>query len=94
VYLALAREVLPTLADNQVDTAALNPQLGKLALRILRFAPLWGEHGPILLDALQSAMRLHRRGARADLTDLFRAMAGRLFLISAAPRLPERDGPP
>jgi hypothetical protein len=92
VYLTLARGLLPALDDDRVDAAALTSQLDGVAVRILRFAPLWGEHGPMLLAALQSAVRLHRRGERADLAELLRAMANRLYLISAGPRLPERDG--
>jgi hypothetical protein len=38
------------------------------------------------------AVHLHRRGDRADLTDLLRAMANRLYLLSAGPRLPDRNG--
>jgi hypothetical protein len=91
-YLTLARGLLPALDDDQVDAAALTSQLDGVAIRLLRYAPLWGEHGPMLLAATQSAVRLHRRGERADLTDLLRVMANRLYLLSADPRLPERDG--
>jgi hypothetical protein len=91
-YLALARGLLPALGDDQVDAAALTSQLDGVAIRLLRYAPLWGEHGPMLLAAAQSAVRLHRRGERADLTDLLQAMANRLYLLSADPLLLERDG--
>ncbi len=90
-YLTLTRGLLPALDDDHVDAATLNAQLGGVAIRILRYAPLWGEHGPMLLAALHSAVRLHRGGDRADLADLLRALANRLYLLSAGPRLPGRD---
>ncbi|WP_433221026.1 hypothetical protein ACQP00_19420 [Dactylosporangium sp. CS-047395] len=45
----------------------LNAHLGATAKRILRYAPLWGEHGPMLLSALHSVVRLHRAGEHGDL---------------------------
>jgi hypothetical protein len=90
-YLTLARGLLPTLFEDQIDAVALTCQLDGVAIRLLRYAPLWGEHGPMLLAALQSAVRLHRRGERADLTELLRAIANRLYLISAGPRTPGHD---
>lgn len=91
-YLTLTRGLLPALDDAQIDAAALGCQLDGVTIRLLRYAPLWGEHGPMLLAAMQSAVRLHRRGDRADLGDLLRAMANRLYLLSADPRLPDRGG--
>jgi hypothetical protein len=90
-YLTLTRGLLPALDDGHHDAAALGSQLDAVAIRLIRYAPLWGEHGPMLLAAMQSAVRLHRRSDRADLADLLRAIADRLYLLSADPRQPERD---
>ena len=90
-YLDLTRGLLPALHDDQVDFGSLNSQLGAVATRILRFAPLWGGHGPMLVAALHSATRLHRAGDRADLADLLWVMANRLYLLSAGPRRDGRD---
>jgi hypothetical protein len=91
-YLALTRGLLPALHDDGVDAATLNSQLDGVAIRILLYAPLWGDHGPMLLTALHCAVRLHRAGDRNDLADLLRAIANRLYLLSAGPRLPRGDG--
>lgn len=90
-YLDLTRGLLPALHDDQIDADALTPKLGTVALRILRYAPLWDEHGPMLVAALHSAVRLHRAGDRAELADLLWAMGNRLYLLSAGPR-PHRHG--
>ena len=47
----------------------MNTQLGGLATRLLRYAPLWGAHGPMLEAAVTSAIRLYRAGQRSDLLD-------------------------
>jgi len=86
VYISLTRGLLPALHDEQIDDAALNTQLDEIAIRILRYAPLWAEHGPMLMDALRIAVSLHRAGDRADLADLLRVMANRLYVLSAGPR--------
>ena len=91
-YLTVTRGLLPALYYDRVDAAALNPQLGGVAVRILRYAPLWGEHGPMLVSALHSAVRLHRAGDRDDLADLLHAMANRLYVLSAGPGPRRRDG--
>ena len=91
-YLHLARGLLPALHDEHVGAQALDAQLGAVALRILRYAPLWGEHGPMLVAALHSAMRLRRIDDRADLADLLHVMANRLYVLSAGPQLRRRDG--
>jgi len=85
-YLDLTHRLLPALRDGQADLGVLNPQLGGVAARILRYAPLWGEPGPMLVAALHSATQLHRAGDRAELADLLWVMADRLYLLSAAPR--------
>jgi hypothetical protein len=90
-YLTLTRGLMPALNDDQIDAAALNSQLGAVATRILRYAPLWGRHGRMLLAALRTAVRLHHRGDRADLQELLHAMGERLYLLSADPHLPDRD---
>ena len=91
-YLDVTHRLLPALRDDQADLGALNPQLDAVAIRIVRYAPLWDEHGPMLVAALHSAMRLHRAGDRTELADLLWVMANRLYLLSATPRLPRRDG--
>lgn len=91
-YLDVTHRLLPALRDDQADLGALNPQLGAVAARVLRYAPLWGEHGPMLVAALHSATQLHRAGDRVELADLLWVMANRLYLLSATPRLPRRDG--
>jgi hypothetical protein len=91
-YLTVTRGLLPALYDDHVDAAGLNSQLGGVAVAILRYAPLWGEHGPMLVSALQSAVRLHRAGNRPDLADLIRAIADRLYVLSAGPALSRCDG--
>jgi hypothetical protein len=91
-YLDLTHRLLPALHDDQADLGALNTQLGAIATRILRYAPMWGEHGPMLVAALHSATHLHRAGDRAELADLLWVMANRLYLLSASPRMPRRDG--
>jgi hypothetical protein len=91
-YLTLTRGLLPALDDDQIDAATLDSQLGGVAIRLLRYAPLRGEHGPMLLAVLQVAVRLHRGGDRADLADLLQALANRLYLLAADPRLPHGGG--
>jgi hypothetical protein len=91
-YLTLTRGLLPALDDDQIDAAALKSQMGGVGIRIERYAPLWGEHGPMLQAAMHCAVRLYRVGDRVGLADLLRAVANRLYLLSADPRLPERDG--
>jgi len=91
VYLKLTRGLLPALHDDHVDDPALNSQLGDIAIRILRYAPLWAEHGPMLVAAIHSAVSLRRAGDRADLADLVRVMANRLYVLSAGPRRDGRD---
>ena len=91
-FLDLTRRLLPALHDDQVDADALTSQLGAVAIRIVRYAPLWDEHGPMLVAALHSAMRLHRAGDRTELADLLWVMANRLYLLSASPRPPRHDG--
>ena len=90
-YLDVTHRLLPALRDDQADLGALNPQLGAVAARILRYAPLWGEHGPMLVAALHNATQLHRDGDRDDLADLLWVMADRLYLLSATPRRDGRD---
>jgi len=46
----------------------------------------------MLEAAVRSAIRLYRAGQRSDLLDLLQAMADRLYLLSADPNLPRRDG--
>jgi hypothetical protein len=57
----------------KVDAERVESQLGAVATRIVRYAPLWGEHGAMLVAALHSAMRLYRADS-ADLAGLIRAV--------------------
>jgi hypothetical protein len=90
-YLVVTVSLLPMLAKGG-DPEMINPQLGGVAIRIRRYAPLWGEHGPMLLAALHSAIRLYRRGDLEELIDLVQAMSGRLFVLSARRRPPRHPG--
>ena len=91
-YLTVARDLLPTVHDNRADDATINVRLGGAATRILRYAPLWGEHGSMLRAALHSAVRLHRDGDRSGLAELVQAMGDRLFLLSIDPGSPRGGG--
>ncbi len=95
-YLTLTTGLLPALRMDALQRdqpdSPVNTQLGGVATRVLRYAPLWGEHGPMLEAAVGSAIRLYRAGQRSDLLDLLQAMADRLYLLSADPNLPRRDG--
>jgi hypothetical protein len=95
-YVILTTGLLPALHKDALQTdqadSAVNTQLGGVATRVLRYAPLWGEHGPMLVAAVKSAVRLYRAGERSDLLDLLRVMADRLYLLSAGPTRPRRDG--
>lgn len=96
-YLAVSRDLLPTVHDRYADTAAINARLGGAAKRILRYAPLWGDHGTMLCAALNSAVRLLRDGDRSGLAELVQAMGDRLFLLTIDPGLPQngsRTRPP
>jgi hypothetical protein len=89
-YLTLATSLLPALREEQAEST-VNAKLGGVAGRILRYAPLWGEHGPMLVAAAKSAIRLYRAGERDDLVALLQATADRLYLLSAS-RTPPGDG--
>ena len=84
-YLALTRGLLPTLAADPADTAALTSQLSRVATRVARYAPLWGEHGLMLQATLRHAVVLDRTGRHRDLATLMRLVADRLYLLSAGP---------
>ena len=85
-YLTLTTDLLPALRANPAE-ATVNAQLGGVAKRILRAAPLWGGNGPMLVCAVQSAVRLYRAGEQDDLLDLLRVVADRLYVLSV------RSGP-
>ena len=89
-YLAVSRDLLPTVYDMHAEAATINVRLGRAAKRILRHAPLWGDHGSMLCAALDSAVRLHRDGDRSGLAELVQAMGDRLFLLTIDPGLPQR----
>ncbi|MEV6928979.1 hypothetical protein AB0M46_31420 [Dactylosporangium sp. NPDC051485] len=90
-YLTVTRGLLPAMDGRPDHMATATCDLSGFVVRIERYAPLWGEQGPILLAALHGAQTLRRGGDRADLADLLRAIADRLYLISAGPRAPRRD---
>jgi hypothetical protein len=89
-YLIVTRGLLPALQDPNTDPAMLNCRWEAAVTRIVRYAPLWGDRGPMLLSALRSAERLHRAGDRDDLADLTRTIGDWLYALSARPRLPRR----
>jgi hypothetical protein len=78
-YLAVAAELLPALEVGRDDVPAA---LQAVTVRIRRYAPLWGPHGPMLLAAADSARRLHDCGDTSSLTELACAVAQRLFWLS------------
>ena len=87
-YLAVTAALLPTLAalepgDDAACSTGVIKQLYGVAMRIRRYAPMWGEPGETLSAAAQSAVDLYREGDRPALVALLQAMARRLFLISA-----------
>jgi hypothetical protein len=86
----LTTGLLPLLIGDRIDDVAVNPALGEVATRILRYAPLWGEPGAMLVAAVHSAVRLYRRGEQRDLADLLRVVADRLYVLSAGGGLPHR----
>lgn len=90
-YLTLTGELLPALRNNQTDHPGVNTQLGGVAIRILHYAPAWGEHGPMLLAAAQSAIRLYRDREGRELAALLRAVADRLYHLSADAAPPHHD---
>ncbi len=90
-YVALTQGLLPALAAQAHDRdGGVNPALGAVAIRVRRYAPMWAEHGPMLIAAVDSAVRLFRHGDYAALEDLLQVLARRLYLLSAGP--PVRPG--
>ena len=86
-YVTLTNGLLPVLRTGQAPEA-VSTNLGMVATRVLRYAPLWDEQGPMLAAALRSAIRLHRAGERGDLLELLQVVADRLYLLSARRSLP------
>ncbi len=83
-YLAVTRKLLPILNDfpaTDADAIA-NHRLGAVVIRIHRYAPMWGEHAPILIAAAGSAVRLYRHGDIPALRDLLQVLAHRLYQLS------------
>jgi hypothetical protein len=92
-YLAVTAGLLPALNAKEIaDGGTVNPQLGGVAIRIRRYAPMWGDDGPILIAATHSAVRLYRAGDRPAMTALLHTMAHRLFALSAARAVPRQRG--
>jgi hypothetical protein len=85
-YRALTTGLLPALHHHPVDSEVVKSQLGGVATRIVRYAPLWGEHGTMLIAALHSAMRLYRTADTDDLADLLQHISDRLYILSATTR--------
>jgi hypothetical protein len=84
-YRAVNTGLLPALRGNGIDSAVVRSQLGAVAVRIVRYSPLWGVHGAMLVDALHSAMRLYRLGDGDELVGLIHDVGDRLYLLSASP---------
>ncbi|WP_238008550.1 hypothetical protein KZZ52_31885 [Dactylosporangium sp. AC04546] len=89
-YLTVTRGLLPAV-DDPIRAATAGSMLDGFAARIEQYAPLWGEHGPMMVAALHGVLALQWGGDRAGLAGLLRAMADRLYLISTGPR-PARGG--
>jgi hypothetical protein len=89
-YLNLTTGLLPALRQERPDST-VSTKLGGVATRIMRYAPLWGEHGPMLTAATRSAIRLYRAGEHDDLVALLQATADRLYLLSASRIPPPRN---
>lgn len=83
-YHALTAGLLPAVRSDPTEPA-VNALLGGVAKRILRDAPLWDAHGPMLVCAVKSAVRLYRAGEQDDLLDLLWSIADRLYVLSALP---------
>jgi hypothetical protein len=82
-YLAVTTSLIPALGVEPARRdAAITPRLGAVVLRIHRYAPMWGEQGPMLACAGRSALRLYRHAEWPDLTALLAAVAERLYLLS------------
>ncbi|MEV0569941.1 hypothetical protein [Dactylosporangium sp. NPDC050588] len=84
-YLTVTGGLLPAVGGEPIRGATIGCELRGFVVRIERYAPLWGADGPMLLAAVRAAQALHQRGDRTALADLLRAMADRLYLISARP---------
>lgn len=91
-YLALTKGLLPSLREGDSDDV-VNPRLGRVVLRIRRYAPMWPADGPILIAAASSAVRLLRQGDREALTGLAAAIAHRLLRLSGVPHRRYHPGP-
>lgn len=103
-YVSITVGLLPVLyhevgAEEGAESwARVNPRLGRVlggvAVRIRRYAPMWGHDGPMLVAAAGSAVRLYRHGDRLALIALAHAMAHRLFLLAVGtgrPQHPDRN---
>lgn len=104
-YVAVTQRLLPALeaesrSQGSIGGSRVNRALGAVALHIRRHAPTWGEHGPMLVAAVDSAIRLFRHGDRPALAGLLQVLAWRLHLLSASPctrpagRSQKTTGPP
>ncbi|WP_327010532.1 hypothetical protein OHA72_26680 [Dactylosporangium sp. NBC_01737] len=87
-YLTMTRRLLPAVNDETIRPAATHGELRGLVVRIERYAPLWGEHGPMLLAALRG---IPEGSDRADVAELLQVIADRLYLISIGPLQSRRD---
>ncbi|WP_412538744.1 hypothetical protein R8Z50_23170 [Longispora sp. K20-0274] len=83
-YVVVSATLLPTLDGRSTGEADGRAQLVGLSIAVHRDAPLWAEHGGMLIAAVNSAVRLRRAGHIGELHGLLRAMAHRLFLLSGA----------
>ena len=90
-YLTVTTILLPALRQERFDST-VSTKLSGVATRIMRYAPLWGEHGPMLVAAARSAIRLYRTSEHDDLVALLQTTADRLYLLSASRTPPPHDG--
>lgn len=84
-YLAVSRGLIPAISDPARHAPAVAAELDGAVVRIKRYAPLWGEDGPMLIAAARSAVRLYADGERDQLITLLYVIADRLYLLSVTP---------
>ena len=84
-YLAVAGALLSAVRAPAADPKALDTRLGAAARHVVRSAPLWEEDGPMLISAVHAAVGMCHADDRADLAELTRGIADRLYVLSAGP---------
>lgn len=81
-YLAVTCGLLPALGDG-TDDREVDAWLGRLTMRFRRYAPMWHDHGPILVRDVYEAIDCHETGDYDRLDQQLRAVAARLFAVSS-----------